>query len=96
MDFFGPQLHLHPLPLRGSPPARASGQIVAVGFFSSSSPREFCAFQFCHLKKDITELVKLQRRAAKLVKGKAKLPSEDSLQIMAFQFGETKTDRGCD
>lgn len=53
------------------------GRVVDVGLLSSSSPREFCAFRFCHLKKDVTELEELQRRAAKPIQGKAGLPSED-------------------
>lgn len=33
-------------------------------------------------RKDIRELAKLQRRAAKLIKGKARLPSEDRLKTL--------------
>lgn len=56
------------------------GGAVDPGFLSSSSPREVRVFWSCHLKKDIAELEKLQRRAVKLIKGKARLPSEDRLE----------------
>lgn len=74
------QLHLCHSCLAGTRRHTHLGRVVDIGFLSSSSPREFCVFWFCHPKKDITELDKFQRRAAKLIKGIAKLPSEGTLK----------------
>lgn len=41
-----------------------------------------------HLKKDIVQLGKVQKRVTKTTKGVEQLPYEKSLQHMGFQFGK--------
>lgn len=62
------RLHLHHSCWPGTRQHTPLAGLLTLGLFHHPHLGNF-VFQFCHLKKDITKLEKLQRRAAKLIQG---------------------------